>query len=51
MILYNLTESGMTASRSFQWIIFVAVAAALARPYPRVEAEPFATRPPSSQSP
>jgi exopolysaccharide production protein ExoQ len=31
LMLYNLTESGLIATRSFEWIVFVAVAAALSR--------------------
>jgi O-antigen ligase len=31
LILYNLTESSLLGSRAFEWIVFVAVAGALAR--------------------
>ncbi len=34
LVLYNLTESGLTGTRSLQWIVFVAVAAAVARDMP-----------------
>jgi hypothetical protein len=32
ILFYNLTESGLIATRSLEWILFVAVAGALSTP-------------------